>query len=176
MSAPRPAVFLDRDGTLMEDTGYPSRPEDVRVYPGAAEALLRFQQAGFALVIVTNQSGIGRGYFSVEDYERVHAELLRQLHPARIDAAYFAPEAPGEPSHRRKPEPGMVFEAARDLGLDLSRSFLVGDKPDDIGCAVAAGVRPVQVRTGKGSSQPDPRALHCAEAIGEAADWILQTR
>lgn len=176
MSAARPAVFLDRDGTLMEDTGYPSRPEHVRVYPGASEALRRLREAGFFLVIVTNQSGIGRGYFTEADYERVQEEFRRQLAPAFVDASYFAPEAPDQPSERRKPKPGMVLEAAREHGLDLSRSFLVGDKRDDVECALAAGVRAVQVLTGKGREQRDPRAHHVAGEIGAAADWILQTR
>jgi len=176
MTGLRPAVFLDRDGTLMEDADYPSRPEDVHVYPASREALRRLREAGYALVVVTNQSGIGRGYFTVEDYERVHAEFVRQLAPAWIDAAYFAPEAPDTPSERRKPKPGMLLEAARDLGLDLGRSFLIGDKRDDVECALAAGVTPVQVLTGKGSAQRDPRAAYVAEEIGAATEWILQIR
>lgn len=176
MSALRPAVFLDRDGTLMEDTGYPSRPEDVRVFPAARDALLRLREAGFFLVVVTNQSGIGRGYFTVADYERVQEEFRRQLEPAAVDASYFAPEAPDQPSERRKPKPGMVLDAAREHGLDLGRSFLVGDKRDDVECALNAGVRVVQVLTGKGREQLDARAHHVAEEIGAAAGWILQTR
>jgi D-glycero-D-manno-heptose 1,7-bisphosphate phosphatase len=175
MSGLRPAVFLDRDGTLMEDTDYPRRPEDVRLYPAARTALERLRAAGYLLVVITNQSGIGRGYFTVAEYEAVHAEFVRQLAPARIDAAYYAPEAPGTPSERRKPRPGMVLEAALEWGVDLQRSFLVGDKRDDVECARNAGVRAVQVLTGKGAAQRDERAEHVAEEIGAAAEWILRT-
>jgi D-glycero-D-manno-heptose 1,7-bisphosphate phosphatase len=161
----------------MEDTGYPSRPEDVHVYPGTSEALLRMREAGYLLVLVTNQAGIGRGYYTEADYERVQAELFRQIAPATLDGSYFAPDAPGMPSTRRKPAPGMVLEAAQDLQIDLGRSFLVGDKPLDVECALNAGVRPVQVRTGYGAQQPDSRAEYLAQDLADAAAWILrQTR
>lgn len=173
MSGLRRAVFLDRDGTLMEDTGYPSRPEDVHTYPGVGEALVRLREAGFLLIVVTNQSGIGRGYFTVEDYERVQGELLRQIAPATIDAAYFAPDEPGVPSARRKPAPGMLLDAAADHRIDLASSFLIGDKQLDVECALSAGVRPVQVLTGYGLKQWDERAEYHAQGMGEAAEWIV---
>lgn len=173
MSELAPAVFLDRDGTLMEDTGYPSRPEEVHVYPEAPAALLRLRDAGYRLVLITNQSGIGRGYFTRDDYERVHEELLRQLAPAVIDAAYYSPDVPGTPSLTRKPAPGLVLQAAFDLGLDLERSFFIGDKRIDVECAQQAGVRAVQVMTGYGEEQRDSSAEARVADMAAAADWIL---
>ncbi len=169
MADKRPAVFLDRDGTLMEEAHYCRRPEEVRIYPGVSEALDRLHWAGFANIIITNQSGIGRGLISVEEYEAVQAELLRQIGPARIDATYFCPDAPGTESPRRKPAPGMILEAAAELSLDLRRSWFIGDKPADIECGQNAGTRTILVQTGYGretmKSTPDFIAPDVAEAI-----------
>ena len=104
-----PAVFLDRDGTLMDDVDYCGDPGKVKVFPQAAPALRRLKENGYKLVIVTNQSGIGRGYFSEEDYRLVQAEFLRQLGDGLIDASYYSPDLPTSNSIRRKPGPGMVF-------------------------------------------------------------------
>jgi D-glycero-D-manno-heptose 1,7-bisphosphate phosphatase len=104
-----PAVFFDRDGTLMEEVHYCSDPALVRVYPGAPEALRKLKAAGFRAFVVTNQSGIGRGLFTEAQYHTVHNEFLRQLGPGSIDASYFCADVPGAPSTRRKPEPGMVL-------------------------------------------------------------------
>jgi D-glycero-D-manno-heptose 1,7-bisphosphate phosphatase len=140
----RPAVFFDRDGTLMEDTNYCGDPALVRVFPGVPEALHEVREAGYVTVVITNQSGIGRGYFTEQQYHAVAAEFLRQT-GHRIDATYFCPDVPGVPSACRKPEPGMVFAAARDLQLDLSRSWFVGDKDIDVECGRRAGTRTIQV-------------------------------
>src|SRR5215467_9912720 len=118
----RPAVFLDRDGTLMEEVGYCSSPGDVAVYAGVRESLARLRDAGFALIVITNQSGIGLGYFTETTYRAVHDEFVRQLAPVHIDGTYFSPDAPDSGSPRRKPAPGMVYEAAEEHGVDLSRS------------------------------------------------------
>lgn len=158
-----PAVFLDRDGTLMRDVGYCGRAEQVEVFAEAADALLRLKRAGFKLIVITNQSGIGRGYFTETDYRSVERELARQIGADLITATYFCPAAPGTGSTRRKPEPGMVLEAARDHDLDLSRSFLIGDKQIDAECGRGAGVRTILVQTG------------CeAHMAGGAADWVVQ--
>ena len=173
---PTPAVFFDRDGTLMEDADYPRYPSQVAVYADAAPSLARLRAAGFRLVLVTNQSGLGRGYFTELDYRAVHAEFLRQLGPGLLDAAYHCPDAPDAPSTHRKPAPGMVLDAARDLGLDLARSYVVGDKATDVGLAAHTGLAgSVLVLTGKGQTervrcQPD----HIADTLAAAADWILQ--
>ena len=169
-----PAVFLDRDGTLMDDVDYCGDPGKVRVYPQAGPALRRLKEKGYKLVIVTNQSGIGRGYFSEEEYRLVEAEFLRQLGDGLIDASYFCPELPTSCSIRRKPGPGMVFEAQRDHSIDLRRSFFVGDKASDIGCGVNAGLRTILVRTGYGDAQKECGADWVAKDITEAAEIILK--
>ncbi len=166
---PAPAVFFDRDGTLMEEVHYCADPALVRVYPGVPEALRRLQQAGFRLFVISNQSGIGRGLFTAAEYHAVEAEFLRQLGDGLIDASYFCPDPPGVPSACRKPAPGMVFEAARDFALDLPRSYLVGDKPADIECGRRAGTRTIQVLTGYGAGQPCHADFTAADAVAAAA-------
>jgi D-glycero-D-manno-heptose 1,7-bisphosphate phosphatase len=146
----RPAVFFDRDGTLMEDARYCSEPALVRVYPGVPAALRDLKAAGYARVVITNQSGIARGFFTEEQYRAVAAEFLRQAE-MEIDATYFCPDAPGTGSKRRKPEPGMVLEAAQDLGLDLARSWFIGDKDIDMECGRRAGTRTIRVGAGMGA-------------------------
>ena len=141
----RPAVFLDRDGTLMEDTGYVSDPASVRLFPGVADALARLKAHGFLLIIVTNQSGIGRGYFTVEAYHRVHARMLELLKTQLIDATYFCADHPDTASARRKPGAGMLLEAARDHGIDLKRSWMIGDREGDVAAGKAAGCRSIQL-------------------------------
>src|SRR5438128_2653871 len=148
-----PAVFFDRDGTLMRDVDYCGDPAKVEVYPEAREALRRLKERGYRLVIITNQSGIGRGYFTENDYRAVEAEFLRQLGETLIDASYYCPDLPTSASIRRKPGPGMVFEAQRDHQIDLRRSFFVGDKASDIGCGENAGVRTILVQTGYGAGE-----------------------
>lgn len=169
-----PAIFLDRDGTLMPDVDYCGDPADVQVYPEAAAALRRLKDKGFKLVIITNQSGIGRGYFSEERYREVEKEFLRQLGDGLIDASYHCPELPAAASIRRKPGPGMVFEAQRDHRLDLRRSFFIGDKASDIGCGANAGVRTILVQTGYGAGETNCRPDWIARDIAHAADIILK--
>ncbi len=148
-----PALFLDRDGTLIEDPGYLSDPGGVRVLAGVPAALRRFREAGYALVIVTNQSGIGRGLYGWDDYEAVAARL-RDLMAADgivLDAEYACGHAPEARCAWRKPAPGMILAAAERLGLDLGQSLLAGDKRLDIEAAVAAGLpRAAHVATGQG--------------------------
>lgn len=167
-------MFFDRDGTLIHEAHYCSNPSQVRAIEGAAEALVKLSAAGFALVIVTNQSGIGRGYFTHEDYRRVHEEVLWQLKPAEITASYYDESTPSEPSARRKPSVAMLEEASREHGLDLSRSWMVGDKTSDIECGKNAGLRTVLVETGHGKDHLDCGADAVVPDIGYAADFILQ--
>jgi D-glycero-D-manno-heptose 1,7-bisphosphate phosphatase len=166
------AVFFDRDGTLMEDVHYCGDPAMVKVYPGVSGALRRLKEAGFATVIVSNQSGIGRGWITEAQYRAVEGEFLRQAGAGLIDASYFCPDAPGAPSTCRKPAPGMLLDAARDLGLDLARSFLVGDKSDDIECGRRAGARTILVLTGYGAEQKCQPDFTVADAV-EAVSLIL---
>jgi histidinol-phosphate phosphatase family protein len=145
MPPARPALFLDRDGTLIEDVGYPSDPRQVRPVPGAAEGLRRLARDGFALVIISNQSGVGRGLFTRADAEAVHAETVRRFAAAGVsfDGAYYCYHAPEDGCACRKPAPGLLLRAADELGLDLRRSFMVGDKPIDVEAGTAAGCRGV---------------------------------
>src|SRR5688500_3115772 len=145
-----PAVFLERDGTLIEDTGYIRDPLAVRLFPDVAEGLATLRAHGFKTVIVTNQSGIGRGYFTEADYRAVHGRLVELLAPGAIDAVYFCAEHPDTASERRKPGPGMLLEAAADLSLDLSRSWMIGDRVGDIEAGRRAGCRTILLRTGEG--------------------------
>jgi len=162
------AVFFDRDGTLMEEVYYCADPTLVKLYPGVPEALRRLKDAGFLNFIVTNQSGIGRGLFTEEQYRDVEAEFLRQIGPGLIDATYYCPDAPDTPSTRRKPEPGMVLDAAAKYEVDLPRSYFVGDKTADIECGQRAGTLTILVLTGYGAQQtcrPTFRAIDLTEAV-----------
>jgi histidinol-phosphate phosphatase family protein len=167
------AVFLDRDGTLMEEVEYCADPAKVKVYAGVSGALRKLKDAGFLTFIVTNQSGIGRGFFTQPQYEAVQEELLRQIGAGLIDGSYFCADAPGVPSSRRKPEPGMVMEAAAAFALDLGRSYFIGDKASDVECGRRAGTRTVLVLTGYGSQQkctPD----YVARDFCDAARIVLE--
>ena len=125
----KPAVFLDRDGTLIAEKNYLRRPEDVVILPGAVAGLRRLGNAGFLLFIVSNQSGVGRGYFTLADVERVNEHLTRELarEGVRLERIYFAPEAPDQPSRGRKPSPQFLFDARDEFGADLAQSYLIGD-------------------------------------------------
>jgi D-glycero-D-manno-heptose 1,7-bisphosphate phosphatase len=166
------AVFLDRDGTLMEDAHYCGDPTQVRVYPGVSKALRKLKAAGYRLIVITNQSGIGRGLITEEQYRAVQAEFLRQLGEDLIDASYFCPDAPDVPSTRRKPEPGMVLEAADEFDIDLVSSWFVGDKSADIECGRRAGTRTILVLTGYGAGQQADADLVAKDAV-EAAERIV---
>ena len=137
---PRRALFLDRDGTLITDVGYPRDPALVEPLPGALEAL-RALSARFALVIVSNQSGIGRGLITPAEARAVHDRVIAVFAGAGVDfaGAYYCPHAPGDGCPCRKPAPGLLLDAARDLGLDLAGSVMVGDKASDIAAGLAAG-------------------------------------
>jgi histidinol-phosphate phosphatase family protein len=139
------AVCLDRDGTIIADVGYPRDPEQVRLLPGAASALRELQQRGFSVVVVSNQSGIGRGLVTKDQADRVHARMVAELAAwgVRIDGAYYCPHSPQEGCVCRKPAPGLLLRASADLGFDLTRSFLVGDKLSDIEAGKRAGCRTI---------------------------------
>lgn len=175
------AVFLDRDGTLIEDRDYLSRPEEVVIFPGVPQALRRLTNAGFKLVIVTNQSGVGRGYFTLADVENVHRHLLHELqrHGVRFEKIYMAPEAPDQASRGRKPSPQFLFDARDELGVDLQQCYIVGDKLGDLACGWNAGLkRAILVRTGYGAKVEAQRTPEVARAVvvddlSAAAEWIL---
>ena len=157
------AVFIDRDGTIIEDADYCSQPKQVKVFPGVPQALRRLKSNGFKLIVITNQSGIGRGFFTVDEYRSVESEVSRQLGHGLIAATYFCPDVPGQISSHRKPSPGMILQAKRDHQIDLTRSFFIGDKEIDVECGRNAGVRTIRVQTG-----------FDRDIAGSAADWTAK--
>jgi D-glycero-D-manno-heptose 1,7-bisphosphate phosphatase len=175
------AIFLDRDGTLIEEREYLRRPEQVVLLPGAAAALRRLRQAGFKLLIVSNQSGVGRGLFTLDDVAKVNARLAADLarEEVLLDKTYIAPEAPGQPSRGRKPSPQFLFDARDEFGLCLEESYLIGDKMIDIQCGWNAGLKKsILVRTGYGrevETAADPRlaAALIVDDLPAAATWII---
>lgn len=176
MKGKRPAVFLDRDGTIVRDAGYLRSPEGLLLLPGAAAAIRSLRDGGFAVVVTTNQSGIARGFFDEKTLSRIHARLQELLaaEGAGLDGIFFCPHHPeeGHPPYRRdcdcrKPKPGLLLRAASVLNLDLARSYAVGDGTRDLEAALAAGVRFVSL------GFADSRAVHRAPDLAGAARWIL---
>jgi D,D-heptose 1,7-bisphosphate phosphatase len=161
------AVFLDRDGTLIEDIGYLSDPSKVRVLPGVREALRRLKDAGYLLIVTTNQSGIGRGLYTEREYELV-TETLRSELRVPLDGVYHCPHAPEQGCSCRKPAPGMLLRAARDHHIEFVHSFTVGDQERDVMAGLALGCRGVFVGTG-----PTPPGTHRVRDLTEAAEFIL---
>ncbi len=155
----------------MEDVPYIGDPAKVHVYPGVPDALRSLKQAGFRLIVITNQAGIGRGIITLEQYYEVEREFLRQA-GGLIDATYFCSDLPTADSPRRKPAPGMVLEAAAGHDLDLSRSYFVGDKGLDVECGRRAGCRTVQVLTSYGAAERCG-ADYTARDVVDAAQWVL---
>jgi len=180
---------MDRDGCLIEEMGYINHPSRVRMLPRTPEAIARLNAAGIAAVMATNQAGIARGYFSNETLAAVNAELERQLGAlgARLDGLYVCTHHPtaGEPPYRqtcecRKPKPGLLLRAAAELGVDLSRSIMVGDKPSDVEAGQAAGAATVLVLTGYGRGEWEYRRHewtvkpdHVAEDLFDAVEWAM---
>ena len=153
MSDGKSAIFLDRDGTIIVEAHYLHEPEKVELIPGAGEAVQRLADGGFELFIVTNQAGIGRGYYAEEQMHAVNERVAGEF--AKFGVAfrkiYFAPEAPDQPSRNRKPSPQMLLDARDEFGIDLDASYMVGDKVSDIECGWNAGVKcSILVRTGYG--------------------------
>jgi D-glycero-D-manno-heptose 1,7-bisphosphate phosphatase len=175
------AVFLDRDGTIMEDSNYVGDIERVLVIPSAVAALQRLQEAGYKLFIITNQSGVGRGYFTREAVESIHAHLDEHFgrHGVHFDRYYVCPHHPEDNCDCRKPKPKFLLDAAREYGLELSHCFMVGDRPSDIQAGINAGVSSILVLTGVGRETLAKREVkpdHVAEDIGAAAAWILKDK
>ncbi len=179
MSTKVPAVFLDRDGTINIEKHYLYRIEDFELLPGAGEGIALLTQSGYRVVVISNQSGIGRGYNTEADVHRLHHYLDQLLKPfgAQIDAYYFCPHHPahGQDEYQqecacRKPLPGMILQAATDLNIDLAQSFMVGDKLVDIEAGHAAGCRTLLVRTGYGAGieQQNPNVQICDDLLAAA--------
>jgi D-glycero-D-manno-heptose 1,7-bisphosphate phosphatase len=184
----RPAAFLDRDGTIIREADYLRSAKRLRLLEGAADAVRALGEAGFAVVVVTNQSGVARGLLTEQDLQSIHEELRRRLarQGARLDAIYYCPHHPtGQVAEYRKvcrcrkPGPGLLERAASELGLDLARSFAIGDSERDVEAGRRAGCRTVLVRTGYGAvvearwskgASPD----HVADDLAAAAAWVLK--
>ena len=179
----RPAVFLDRDGTISEEVGYLNHVSRFRILPGVADAICRLNEAGLLVIVVTNQSGVGRGYFPESLVHTVHELMTQQLEAAgaHLDAVYYCPHTSVEGCDCRKPRPGMLDRAALEHSIDLHRSFVVGDRHGDIELARRAGACSILVRTGYGEGeylwnapkwrlQPDFVAADLADAV----HWILR--
>lgn len=187
----RRAIFMDRDGTICEEVGYVNHLSRSRLLPNSLEAIRLVNRAGFLAIVVTNQSGVARGLFGEDLVQAVHRQLAGRLEAAgsRLDAIYYCPHHPreGSPPFRqecdcRKPKPGLLLRAAREHGIDLDRSYMVGDSLADLEAGRAAGVGVVHVLTGYGRGldehQPEritARPLHTAEDLLGAVRWILRS-
>ncbi|MGH9338319.1 MAG: D-glycero-alpha-D-manno-heptose-1,7-bisphosphate 7-phosphatase [Acidobacteriota bacterium] len=191
---PKPAVFFDRDGTLIEETQYLTRREDLRVYPAALEAVRQVNQNGRLVVVITNQSAVARGLLSEDDLRALHGFMSDafQREGARIDAFFYCPHHPeagnGQACDCRKPQPGLIKRAQRELNIDLNQSYLVGDKLLDVMTARRAGCKSILVKTGYGQGEWDsikdkeitdeadvltiPDRI--VEDVLEAVEWILR--
>ena len=184
----RPAIFLDRDGTITEECGYVNHPSRLKLIRGAGEAIRMCNEHGFLAVVVTNQAGVAHGHFTEAFVRDLHRHLDERFRAggARIDAFYYCPHMPSArvEAYRtececRKPKPGMVLQAQRDLDLDLGRSFIVGDQWSDLGLGRAAGLKTILVRTGYGPSvEALPRdgitADLVVDTLMDAVSWILR--
>lgn len=172
----RPAIFLDRDGTLIEEVNYLSRVEDLRLFPFSANAVRRLKDAGFLMVVVTNQSGIGRGIYTEADMHAIHDAIQTELNGA-IDAFYFCPHLPSDGCDCRKPKLGMIDAATLELEIDIENSWMIGDKKIDIETGQAADMRTALVLTGYGM-QHEPllqkRPHVTSEDFGAATKEILR--
>lgn len=186
----KPAVFIDRDGTINEEMGYINHVSRLRVLPGSADAIRRLNENGVAAVVISNQSGVARGYFPEELVKQVNARLAEILTEsgARLDGIYYCPHHPkGEVEEYRKacdcrkPKTGLIDQAVEELGLDLSRSYVVGDRHADIQIAHNAGAKGILVLTGYGrgeweneSEKWEVRPSHVCDDLAAAVDWVLE--
>jgi D-glycero-D-manno-heptose 1,7-bisphosphate phosphatase len=179
----QPAVFLDRDGTINEQMGYINHLSRFRLLPQAVPAIRRLNEAGVKVVVVTNQSGAARGYFPPALVDEIHALLQKILAAggAHLDGIYACLHGPADGCACRKPRPALLEQAARDLDLDLGRSYLVGDRYNDIETAANAGAKGILVLTGYGQGEYDylraaqpVQPVHVAGDLLEAVEWILQ--
>lgn len=176
----KPAIFLDRDGTILNERGYLSHPKNLRFYPPTFKALLRLQKSGFSLVLLTNQSGIARGLLTLGDLAKIHSRLKQRLAQSgvKLSGIYFCPHLPKAGCSCRKPKPGMAIKAAKDLGLDLKKSFVIGDQTKDMKLAGRIKSKGILVLTGAGRSLRNEAgrfATKMTSNLSTAANWVLKT-
>ena len=179
---PGRAIFMDRDGTVSEEVGYMYHAGLFRLYPWTGEAIRKINESGMKSVLITNQSGVGRGYFDESTVHEVHQVLAQGLRQweARMDAIYYCPHSPETNCDCRKPKPGLLLRAAKDLGIELAQSFMIGDRYVDVQAAHAAGLRSILVRCGDGNDElaryaglPGPQPDFVADNLHHAVDAIL---
>jgi len=179
------AVFIDRDGVLNVDLGYTYKPQDLKLVNGSIDGLKSLKDAGYTLVVITNQSGVARGFFSLDDVQSFNAELIRQIRQHlpqfSFDAMMICPHHPegSVPEFSiecqcRKPGTALIMEAVNKLGIDLNKSWLVGDKDSDIECAINAGLRGIQVTRGGKQYPQSKQAFATLPTLREAAEVILK--
>jgi D-glycero-D-manno-heptose 1,7-bisphosphate phosphatase len=176
---PRRFVLLDRDGTVNVEVDYLSDPDQLVLYPGVGAALQRLSQLGFGLVVLTNQSGVARGYFDLATVERVHERLhnLLAAEGVKLDGVFICPHGPDDACACRKPLPGMVEQAVRELQFDPRQAFVVGDKAADVDLAAAVGATGILVRTGwgaKAEAEGKCRPAAIVDDLPAAVAWIEQ--
>ena len=169
----KPAVFIDRDDTLLQDEGYMTRPEQVRLFPGTLDALLTFQEAGLTLVLVSNQSGVGRGWFSQGEVRAIQERMLELLPGVEFAALEYCFHLPEDGCPCRKPQPLMILRAAHRLGIDLSRSVMVGDRISDVGAGRSAGCKTLLLSADEElikEAGPD----HAVASLADGVEWVLE--
>lgn len=169
------AVFLDRDGTMAPDVNYCSRPEDFNLFPETARAIRRLNKLGFKVIVITNQSGVARGYFDENTLAKIHEKMTRELSKdgAHIDGIYYCPHHPEDNCACRKPQPGMILQAAKEHNIDLKKSFMVGDSQADIELGKAVSCKTVLIRSLKTDvrAQPDVAVTNLIDAADKIISW-----
>jgi histidinol-phosphate phosphatase family protein len=175
----RRAVFLDRDGTVAKDVHYCRHVDDFVLLPGVPQAIRLLNESGFKAIVVTNQSGVGRGYFTEETLSHIHQKMTEELgkHGARVDAIYHCPHHPDDDCACRKPKPALLLKAAQDMDIRLDLSYMIGDDPKDVEAGRSAGCRTVWLTPHSSLGQALPQHQspdHTAESLYEATTWLIQ--
>jgi len=179
------AVFLDRDGTIIEDVGYLNNPNDIKFIPGSIEAIKQLNKTGYKVIVITNQSGVARGLIAEDMLQTIDKTMQKHILSggAHLDAIYYCPHHPEhgvypykQACECRKPHPGLIKRARRDLNIDLSQAFMIGDKVSDIEAGKRAGTKTIFVTTGRGPEEKPKlkeKPDHIAENLNQAVDWLL---
>ena len=173
------AVFLDRDGTMAKDVNYCARPEDFELFPDTAKAIKLLHEHAFKVIVVTNQSGIARGYFTEETLAQIHEKMKEELakEGAWVDDIYYCPHHPDDNCDCRKPKPKMVLQAAKEYDIDLKHSFVVGDLEIDIGLGKAVGCHTILISTNPGyDDQKQETPDYITSDLYQAARWIVSQK